>query len=130
MGLSVRGGWTRTTARTDRWKREDGAPRLKDEAPDLGKLRVELEELSESRAIAGTRRVRHFMVEHAAARFEIPCGEEKCEGGGHDLTAEMLNHLREHHVDFSGTSSCRGNVRDRACERTLKYVANAEYVGP
>ena len=32
---------------------------------------------------------------HAAARFEIPCGEGKCEGGGHDLTANVIAKLRQ-----------------------------------
>jgi len=123
----VRGGWTRTTARTDRWKRENDAPRLKDEVPELEKLRMELEELTEDRPIAGTRRVRHFVVAHAAARFEIPCGEEKCEGGGHDLTAEVLARLRQRDAEFSGSSTCRGMVRERNCDRTLEYSAAAEY---
>jgi hypothetical protein len=124
----VRGGWTRNTARTDRWKREDEAPRLREEVPNLDALRMELEELQEDRPIAGTRRVRHFVVAHAAARFEIPCGEEKCEGGGHDLTAEILGRLRAREGEFEGSSNCRGTVRERLCDRTLSYQASAKYL--
>jgi hypothetical protein len=123
----VRGGWTRTTARSDRWKRENDAPRLKDEVPGVLKLQLELEELQEDRPIAGTRRVRHFVLANASARFEIPCGEEKCEGGGHDVSHEVLSRLRAREPAFSGRNNCGGMVKDRGCDRTLRYAALAEY---
>ena len=125
----MRGWQNRRTARTDRWKRENDAPRLKDEVPKLDALRMNLEEYSGAHSIAGTSRIQHVVVAQASSRFEVPCGDSKCEEGGHDLTHEALGHLRAGHLAFEGTSTCVGRVGERPCERILKYSASAKYVG-
>jgi hypothetical protein len=123
----MRGWQNRRTARSDRWKRENDAPRLKNEVPHLDALRMNLEEFSGGHSIAGTNRIQHVVVAQASARFEIPCGDSKCEEGGHDLTQEVLGHLRSKQPDFEGSSVCNGRVVDRPCERQLKYTAQAKY---
>jgi hypothetical protein len=124
----MRGWQNRRTARTDRWKRENDAPRLKDEVTNLDALRMNLEEYSGGHSIAGTSRIQHVVVAQASTRFEIPCGDSKCEDGGHDITREVVTHLRSGRATFEGSSTCTGHVGDRACERMLKYTAAAKYV--
>jgi hypothetical protein len=123
----LRGWQNRRTARTDRWKRENDAPRLKDEVPNLDTLRMNLEEFSVGHSVAGTNRIQHVVVAQASSRFEIPCGDSKCEEGGHDITREVISHLRAAHTTFEGQSTCVGHVGDRACERQLSYTAAAKY---
>jgi hypothetical protein len=116
-------------ARTDRWKREDDAPRLKAEVPSLTSLRLELEEFAEGRPIPGTRRIRHIVVDQAAALFEIPCSDSKCEDGGHDVTRQTMNELEAKHQTFEFDTGCQGVVATRPCGRVLKTTAQAEYQG-
>lgn len=118
---------TANKARTDRWKREDEAPRLKTKIPALSKLRLELEEFSEERPIIGTRRVRHIVVDQAAALFEIPCSDAKCEDGGHDITSEIMARLAERPADFEFESGCPGYLGNHPCGRVLKVLGQAEY---
>ncbi len=114
-------------ARTDRWKREDEAPRLKEKAPTLASLRLELEEYSEGHSIVGTRRVTLVVVDHAAALFEIPCSDSKCEEGGHEVTREVLAALSKQPSRFEFESGCHGYLGQRPCGRTLKVIGQAEY---
>lgn len=114
-------------ARTERWKRENEAPRLKSEVPALASLRFELDELQEGHSVGSARCVRHIMVATAAARFEIPCSETRCEHGGHDITLPVLSELRASNAKFSGEDVCRGSVGDRGCGRVLRYTAHATY---
>jgi hypothetical protein len=123
----MRGWQNRRTARTDRWKRENDAGRLKDEVPKLDTLRMQLEEFSGGHSIAGTSRVQHIVVAQASSRLEIPCGDSKCEEGGHDLTHDVLGKLRAAQPAFEGSSVCVGHVGERPCERLLKYSAQAKY---
>jgi hypothetical protein len=123
----MRGWQNRRTARTDRWKRENDAVRLKDEVPKLDALRMQLEEFSGGHSIAGTSRVQHIVVAQASSRLEIPCGDSKCEEGGHDLTHDVLGKLRAAQPTFEGSSVCIGHVGERPCERLLKYSAQAKY---
>jgi hypothetical protein len=125
--VNLRGWQNRRTARTDRWKREDDAPRLRQEVPNLESLRMNLEEFSGGHRVVGTSRIQHVVVAQASSRFEIPCGDNKCEDGGHDITREVLGHLRAAHESFSGNSVCSGRVGERACERALEYSALAKY---
>ena len=123
----MRSWQNRRTARTDRWKREDDAPRLRQELPQLESLRLQLEEFSGGHRVVGTSRIQHVVVAQASTRFEIPCGDSKCEDGGHDLTREALNQLRAGRASFNGSSVCSGRVGERPCERTLEYVFTAKY---
>lgn len=123
----MRSWQNRRTARTDRWKRENDAPRLNVEVPNLEALRMNLEEFSGGHRIVGTSRIQHVVVAQASSRFEIPCGDSKCEEGGHDLTNEALGHLRAAHEAFGGSSVCSGRVGERACDRMLEYSCQAKY---
>jgi hypothetical protein len=88
---------------------------------------MQLRELTGDQGIAGTNRVRHFVVAQAAALFEIPCGDSKCEDGGHHITGEVLPKLHGRTAKFDGTSTCNGHVGDRVCGRILHYQADAVY---
>ena len=112
---------------TERRKREDDAPRLKEEVPHLEKLKLEIEEHRGDGAISGTRYTRHIVVDHAPALFEIPCGESDCEDGGHDLTPEIMRALRSSSREFSGDDACNGRLGSGYCRRVLVYQAIAEY---
>jgi hypothetical protein len=125
--MNMRSWQNRRTARTDRWKREDDAPRLKQEVPNLEALRMNLEEFSGGHRIMGTSRIQHVVVGQASTRFEIPCGDSKCEDGGHDLTRDMLNALRSGREAFNASSVCSGRVGERACDRALEYSFTAKY---
>jgi hypothetical protein len=83
--------------------------------------------LLDDRAIPGMRRVRHIMVDQAAALFEIPCSDTKCEEGGHDVTEQVLAALRAGDKEFEGRHSCHGQASDGPCKRTLAFRGMAEY---
>ncbi len=116
-----------TNARSERWKREDDAPRLHDEVPHLAALRLNLEERRDDNAIAGTRHSLHVVVGRASALFEVPCGDPKCEDGGHDISATVLEGLFARLPRIEGTNECRGYVGDHSCNRTLRYEALPSY---
>jgi hypothetical protein len=111
--------------RTERWKRENDAPRLKTEVPALLSLKLEIDEVYEGHSVGSARCVRHIVVSTAAARFEIPCSDTRCENGGHDITDSILRPLRAAVQEFSGEDVCHGFVGDRGCGRVLKFVAHA-----
>jgi hypothetical protein len=90
-------------------------------------LKFEIDELFDSRAIPGMRRVRHIMVDQAAALFEIPCSDTKCEEGGHDVTEQVLAALRAGDKEFDGTHSCNGQASEGPCKRVLAFKGMAEY---
>lgn len=113
--------------RSERWERENAAPRLKQMVPNLAALRLSLVESRGAYPIGGTRRVQHIVVDTASARFEVPCGEKGCTGGGHDLSRTAASQLRERRTAFSGTSECMGSVGERGCDRRLEYAFEATY---
>jgi hypothetical protein len=115
------------TDRTDRWKREDAAARLVEAVPGLQTLVLSLRDTRESHGVSGSERKQHVIVSRAAALFEISCSEPKCEGGGHDLTLEILQSLRQGRGEFSGNSECRGTIGNFGCRRSLCYSAVATY---
>ena len=113
--------------RTERWQREDDAPRLKDSVPSLKALKFELDELIDDRTIPGMKRVRHIMVDQAAALFEIPCSDTNCEEGGHQVTDQVLRALQAAQVEFVGSHACRGMAGDSPCKRVLTFKGIAEF---
>lgn len=114
-------------ARTERWKREDDAPRLKDVIPSVNRLRLELAEYSDDRSVMDSQRIQHYVVERAAAYFEIPCSDARCEDGGHDLTSVVMAALKASRHSFSDEDPCRGYVGEHACGRTLKFTGYVEF---
>ncbi|MDX2052250.1 MAG: hypothetical protein SFV15_07665 [Polyangiaceae bacterium] len=111
----------------ERREREDQCARLAKEVPLLRELRLDIEERHPESAVAGTRYTRVVVVPSAAALFELTCGDTGCKDGGHDLTREILGALTRGKVEFSGESSCRGQLGTADCRRLLKYQAVARY---
>ncbi len=119
--------WSTVTSRSERWKREDDSPRLTHEVPALMRLRLELAESFEDRKILDSERISHIIVERAAARFEVPCSNDRCEDGGHNLTRDIIASLKAFKPSFSGQDRCGGYVGDQPCGRVLAFVAHAEF---
>ena len=117
----------RSSARSERWERENKAPRLSEQAPALTSLRLELIETMNGRKLLDSECIRHIIVARAAALFEVPCGDARCEDGGHDISREVLIGLRAFKQRFDGTDRCSGYVGDRPCGRLLEYTALAEF---
>jgi hypothetical protein len=112
----------------ERRAREDSAPRLAAEVPDLRSLRFEIEERSGSMAVMQPRYIRRIVVPHAPALFLVPCGDSNCTDGGHDVTGAVIQALRSHRARFTGDEGCRGSLGSgAACNRVLHYDAFAEY---
>jgi len=111
----------------ERRQREDDAPRLRDEVPDLLSLTLEIEERSEGTAALQQKHTRRIVVDHAPALFLIPCGDPKCEDGGHDVTYAIMRALRSHEPEFTGEDGCSGSLGSSTCRRILYYQAAAEY---
>jgi hypothetical protein len=107
-------------------RREDAAPRLRDEVRRLETLRMRFDDVrAEGRTIAISY-TKPIVVASAPAYFEIRCMDARC-NGRHDLSAAILRALRQSMTSFSGESSCNGMVADLACDRTLAYVCEATY---
>jgi hypothetical protein len=77
--MAFRRGPAHPPARTERWQREDGAPRLTAEIPQLSELKIVIEEWRSDQPVSGARYTKRVMVAAAPARFEVPCGEPKCQ---------------------------------------------------
>jgi hypothetical protein len=111
----------------ERRRREDAAPRLKDRAPELESLRLEIEELHDTSDTARAKHVRHIVVEHAPALFVFPCGDPSCEGGGYDVTDAVMRALDSHAEHFTAEDHCYGSVGSASCARTLRVNGTATY---
>ncbi len=108
----------------ERRKREDEAPRLREQVPDLVSLKLEIEDRS---GVGGTTHTRRVVVDQAPALFLVPCGDPRCVDGEHDLTTTVMRALRQHETTFKGHDDCRGTVGPSACSRVLHFDAVAEY---
>jgi hypothetical protein len=126
----------------ERREREDAAPRLTALIPTLTTLALQFEE---RRTLAGGEtgpsdaapHIRRVVVEHAPALFNVPCGNRGCQGGGHDLTREILAELRsaertgDGEATFGGNDSCSGyDAAGNRCELSLRYRATATFTPP
>ncbi len=105
----------------DRRRREDEAPRLIDEFPDLTRLSLSLVERPLAGHDLGAGHIRRVVVESASAVFLLPCAAPGCEAGLHDLTPAVLAELRKRATRFEGSSACV------ACGCVLSHVGTAEY---
>ena len=113
----------------ERRERENNAPRLAAEVPDLQSLRFEIEERSGSMAVMQPKYIRRIVVPNAPALFLVPCGDSNCTDGGHDVTGAVIQALRSHRARFSGEEGCRGSLGSgAACNRVLHFDAFAEYI--
>ena len=112
----------------ERRRREDEAPRLKTEFPALRTLALEIRETTGNVSGATTpMHIRRIMVEHAPALFLVPCGDARCQHGGHDITSLLRSHLRTSQTRFEGDHECHGSTDDATCSRVLHFVATATY---
>jgi hypothetical protein len=114
----------------ERRRREDAAPRLKDQVPALETLRLDIQERRADAPIAESSHVRRIPVEHAPALFELPCHDAFCTEGGHDMTQIILQSLRAGETAFEGEDACNGHTGTAPCQRVLRYVATATYRRP
>jgi hypothetical protein len=109
----------------DRRAREDSAPRLLEDVPELVSLRLEV---TQGRTESGTaKHARTIVVEHAPALFEMACIERTCRNGGHDLTFVIMSALRQKMTSFEGEDACRGSVGTAECGSRLQFQATAVY---
>jgi len=90
----------------ERRRRENDAPRLLEQVPNLVALQMEIEDRS---GVGGTTHTRRVQVDHAPALFLVPCGDPSQE------------------KSFKGQDECRGSVGPSACSRVLHFEAVAEY---
>lgn len=113
----------------DRRRREDDAPRLSREVPNLETLALEIVDGRDG-AVGGTTHIRRIQVASAPALFELTCGTRDCKDGGHDLTSEIMRALRASKTRFEGSDECRGARGSSECGCMLRYVATATYRSP
>ena len=111
-----------------RREREDASARLRDEVPDLVELRFEIEDQAQFEVAPPVSYVRHVVIATAPAMFDLPCGDRKCEDGGHDVTGRVMRTLRGHEGESRGRSRCRGQRAGEPCERKLRYCFTATYL--
>jgi len=113
----------------ERRQREDEAPRLTREVRQLAALDIEIVEYRAGGAAFVARYTRRVVIQHAPAHFEIPCSNERCSGGGYELTPEIMHALRARRAVFDGQAACSGSVGSGDCGRSLHYFAHASYIG-
>ena len=114
----------------ERRRREDGAPRLTQTIPLLDSLSIVVEERRGTGVGSESKYVRHFQLPQASSRFELPCMDNECEDGGHDITDSVLRALRSGNTQFEGEDSCGGHLRTANCTRVIHWVATAKYKPP
>ena len=107
-------------------RREDAAPRLRDEVARLISLRLKFEAIPTEGRSQTMSYVRPIVVASAPAHFEIRCMEPRCDGR-HDLTRPILQALRQAQAVFTGQSQCDGMVGELRCDRLLGYTLEAAY---
>lgn len=111
----------------ERRRLEEAAPRLRDVAPELTSLKLEVEESHDTASLSGSKHIKHIVVERAPALFAIPCGDTACTGGGYDVTNAVLRALSGHAEHFEADDHCMGTVGGSACRRTLHVLGTAGY---
>jgi hypothetical protein len=114
----------------DRRRRQDEAERLREAAPDLESLELDVREHRVGMPGHEVHYKRFIVVDRAPALFDFPCSDRACEGGGHELTHIVLRHIRRREEHFSGKHVCQGHARDGACKYELSFEANARYRKP
>lgn len=112
-----------------RQEREEEAPRLSEEVPSLRSLRLTMRFLRGAQAVPESQHVRIVVVPRAPALFVVPCSDPLCREGGHDVTREIMVHLRASRGTFGGEASCNGSLGSAAapCVRLMSFAADATY---
>lgn len=109
-----------------RARREHVAGKLTDKVPALVSLRLAVVEARPS-GWHGGGRVRHVDLARALALFEFPCTYAHCQGGGYDLTGDLLGGLRLQRAHFEGRHACMGQCGSVACTRLMHFEVRATY---
>ena len=107
-------------------RRQDAAPALREQAPDLETLRLTFDERRPGGAATAMPYARPIVVNTARAHFEVRCMEPRCDGR-HDLTAVILKALRERRTSATEEQACNGIVNNTTCDRTLIVKCEATY---
>jgi hypothetical protein len=108
----------------ERRKRENDAPRLRDEVPGLVGLALTIEDRS---GLTSTTHVRRVVVDCAPALFLVACADPRCAEGEHDLTSSVMQALRKRQTSFEGTDECQGSVGPSNCARIVHFDGVATY---
>lgn len=113
----------------DRHQRENEAPRLLQEIPNLVSLRltVEAHATGSGGGAAAPPYIRHVVVASAPALFFVGCGDSNCDDGGCDITDLVMYALRAGRTSFDGERSCQGMVGSAGCTRVVRFVGEAAY---
>ncbi len=111
----------------ERRRREDEAPRLRDELPNLLDLRLEIEERRAGGHTADSKHIRRVVVDSAPALFVLACSDPRCKNGGHDVTHTMMRSLSAGLREFEGEDVCRGELGSAECGRILRFIAHPTY---
>lgn len=110
----------------ERRKREDEAPRLTAEVPQLQSLALEIKERTESNPVAELAHVRRVVIQYAPALFVVQCGDIRCRGN-HNVTYTIMRALRAGETRFEGQDVCVGCIGTEQCSRVLRFVGIATY---
>ena len=111
----------------ERRRREDEAPRLREQVPSLASLRLELEDRRPASLAAESKHIRHVVVDNAPALFFVPCVDPACRDGGHDVTYGILRSLASGAPSFEGEDTCHGSIGTAECGHILHFRAIATY---
>lgn len=126
MNYTRRRSQALTEATAEHRRKEDAAPRLRDEVPRLQSLKITFADVRDAGRTLALPYARPVIVATAPAHFQIRCMEPTCDGQ-HDLTSKILQAVRQSSVKFAGQSSCQGMVGDVPCDRILSYECEAAY---
>lgn len=114
----------------ERRQREREASLLRDEVPALVGLSIEVKEGGQGLGMPDLTYIRRFALETAPALFLLACGEPLCEGGGHDISAGVMEALRAGRAVLRGETRCHGLVGAEACTRNVRFIMTATFEDP
>src|SRR5436305_14536408 len=115
-----RGGRDAAARFAERRRMEDEAPRLREIAPTLTSLKIDVAEGRAESTTAEISHTRRVVVDVAPALFILPCGDASCKEGGHDITNELVRALREGKTEIEGEDTCFGRTGTADCGRILR----------
>ena len=110
----------------ERRRRENDAPKLRDQVPTLTSLRLDIEERS---VVGASKHIRRVVVDRAPSLFLVACGNPRCAEGEHDLTSTVMRALLARETAFHGHDCCTGSLGHSPCEREIHFDGTAEYCG-
>ncbi len=111
----------------ERRRREQDAPMLLEEVPLLQDLSIEVTETGLEPGMLEAKHIRRFALATAPAVFLLPCGDRSCEGGGHDISAVVMDALRTRTSLVEGVVACCGTVGEHGCTRTVHFAMAAVF---